>query len=581
MNPALQIRQPEITSPLTNIGQLMQIRDVGSQVALRQAQTVHAQQQAAEEQAKADQANRELKDQQLTQSLLSDPKNQLALSKGDTSWLAGKVSPIWEQTLKQKVAASAEQLALSRGHLLDNDVKANAELGKSFQGLNGLSTDDDVRQQYPGLISRLKAQGYLDHIDPAAVPTSITGKKDLEALETKLGLITNITEGALKLRDEQLKPQLTQAQIDEQKAVAAGHAVDTAQKQREQDAAALAAAAEQGPEALAAAKAKLGDRAAAFGDATNPKVIRMMGLDAKEAIQTGQKDVELARQASMQAETQRHNLQDESAARTRAGIEAGRLAVEKQRFGFESGGGISESAKMIAAGQMDPQTTRAILRTNQGLINQVRQIDPNFDEANIDKRFNTLKEFTNTSTGKAGGQALALNTLVHHADLYLKTAEALKNGTFRPGNAVYNSVAQAFGSAPPQDAAMVARFLAGETGKVATGGVPAEGEIKGILGNLSTSSSPDQIAGAAKTLLGIAAGRATPLMERVKDAGLENVVHVLGPDAQAILKQRGYNPSTMKPAAMIRVQIPGHAPGQIPADQKDAFLKEHPDGKVL
>src|SRR5262249_55628077 len=137
---------------------------------------------------------------------------------------------------------------------------------------------------------------------------------------------------------------------------------------------------------------------------------------------------------------------------------------------------------------------------------QAKRLDPNWDEATLDNRYQTLREFTSTGMSHAGGQALALNTLIHHADLYMQAAEALKNGTFRPGNAVYNAVATTFGAAPPTNAALVARFFASETGKVATGGVLAEGEINGILKNLGTDASPAAIAGAGKTLLQIAAG---------------------------------------------------------------------------
>jgi hypothetical protein len=255
--------------------------------------------------------------------------------------------------------------------------------------------------------------------------------------------------------------------------------------------------------------------------------------------------------------TKDYEAQELKNKRTELGQGAKRLAIEEARYGYDVNGGVSPAAQMAADGRMSPQTLRMMLRTNPGLMGQIKTVDPQFDEANIDNRYKTLQEFTNTSTGKAGGQALALNTLIHHADLYLETAEALKNGSFVPGNAIYNKVAQAFGAAPPTNAALVARFFAGETGKVATGGVPAEGEINGILKNLGSDASPDQIAGAGKTLLQIAAGRATPLMERVNNAKLGNVVRVLGPDAQAILARRGFDPRTMKPADQ---QQPAGAP---------------------
>lgn len=261
---------------------------------------------------------------------------------------------------------------------------------------------------------------------------------------------------------------------------------------------------------------------------------------------TGTAPIQPAQQAAI---ANQEAMRKQGAARL--AVEQGNLDVARQRWGFEQGGGVSPQAQMIADGRMDPQTARSMLRLNPGLMKQVVTVDPNFDEANIVNRYNTLKEFTSTSNSKAGGQALALNTLIHHADLYQQTAQALKNGTFRPGNEVYNAVATAFGAPPPTNAALVARFFAGETGKVATGGVPAEGEVNGILKNLSTSASPQQIADAGKTLLQIAAGRAVPLMERAKQAKIDKLINVLGPDAQEILKRHGFDPATMQATGTI------------------------------
>lgn len=229
------------------------------------------------------------------------------------------------------------------------------------------------------------------------------------------------------------------------------------------------------------------------------------------------------------------------------GISREKLAMEKERNGFDMSGGVSEAAQMAVDGRMSPQTLRMILRKNPGFISQIRQVDPNFDEVNIENRYQTLKEFTNTQANHAGGQLLALNTLVHHADLYMEAAQALKNGTFRPGNEIYNKVATAFGAAPPVQADLVARFFASETGKVATGGVPAEGEINGLLKSLNNNSSPEQMFKVGQTMLQLAAGRATPLSERLKEAHLQDVKKVFGPDAQAILQRRGLDPNTMKP----------------------------------
>jgi hypothetical protein len=204
--------------------------------------------------------------------------------------------------------------------------------------------------------------------------------------------------------------------------------------------------------------------------------------------------------------------------------------------------------KNVAMGGEKPPTGQAANRgMGAQLINAVYQYDPDYTPMLAQQRSETLKEFTSTSVSKAGGQALALNTLIHHADLWMRTAESLKNGTFKPGNSAYNAVADAFGAAPPTQANLVARFFAGETSKVATGGVPAEGEINGILKSLGNNAGPEQIAGAGKSLLQVASGRMIPLQERVNDAKLQKLVHVLGPDARDILTRRGFDPETMKP----------------------------------
>lgn len=207
---------------------------------------------------------------------------------------------------------------------------------------------------------------------------------------------------------------------------------------------------------------------------------------------------------------------------------------------------VAAQVKAIALGDTKIPPAQSRTLSARQLRDAVFQYDPEYSELLAQQRKDTLKEFTDTQNSKAGGQQLALNTLIHHADLWLDVANSLKNHTWRKGNEIYNRVANAFGAAPPTQANLVARFLAGETGKVATGGVPAEGEINGILKNLGDDAGPDQIAGAGSSILQIAAGRMLPLKERVQKAKLEKYVDILGPDAKAILARRGYDPETLQ-----------------------------------
>ena len=241
---------------------------------------------------------------------------------------------------------------------------------------------------------------------------------------------------------------------------------------------------------------------------------------------------------------------------TRNAIEGERLNIERQRFGFDTGEGVSPAAQAIASGKMNPQGVRMMLRTNPGILGQVLKVDPDFDENTIDQRAQVLKEFSNTSAGKAGGQVLALNTAIHHADLFKQVAMALNNTTFRPGNEAYNRFLTEFGSAAPNNVALVGQVLAEEVAKLTKGGVPTAGEAEKISKLIGKNGSPEQIAQGADTLLSIAAGRATPLLEQVNNAKLQKLVPVILPSSKEILQRHGYDTETMKKRTATTKQNP-------------------------
>jgi len=582
----LELRAPQIQSPLQSIGQLMQMRDTMSQVALRQAQTQHAQQQAAEQEAATAQKNQQLHDQNLIQQhFFQNPADAKKVGEtGDYSMFRGRVSEGTINALTLAGAESVKNLQAARTGKLANDLTVANQIGKTLDSLKLAGQKDPAKlpEFYQSAIQNMTQEGLLKDLPAGSVPPTINSMDDLNSLAVKHGLWAGMTEAALKREKEQGAIAETAAGTALKGSQKAEADVKVAAEQRQADASLVATALDSKvPGAVDKVLASLPpERAAIFQGVKDAATARHLGMTPEQQVTT-----EMT--AQLHAMTAAHQHEMERQGKSRLGIEGARLNLEREKAGFDMAGGISTTAKAIANGDLDPATVRAMLRRMPGLIGQVKAADPNFDEANIEKRYNTLKEFTSSSMGKAGGQVLALNTLIHHADLYMESAEALKNGTFRPGNAIYNRVATAFGAAPPTQANLVAQFFAGETGKVATGGVPAEGEIKRIVENLGSSNSPDQIKAAGGALLQLAAGRSTSLIEKVKDAKLDNVVHVFGPSAQEILTRRGMDPQTMKPISggggggMIRVQIPGHPPGQIPADQKDSFLKTHPDGKVL
>lgn len=287
----------------------------------------------------------------------------------------------------------------------------------------------------------------------------------------------------------------------------------------------------------------------------------------------------------------------------RVGIEAQNSAVNRAHLGVAMyNAGLDENGKpkqyvgadgqpknidpiagAIANYKLAPAAARSY-SANRGLMEQVLAANPDFDIAKYETRQAVAKGFADDKPNSSGGQVLALNTLVHHADLYQEVAKALNNGSFVPGNAVYNSVAQAFGKAPPTNANLVAQFLAGETAKAA-GGTQAEGEINRILGSLSKNASPEGIKGAGDTILQIAAGRMVPLKEKADAADLtkNGVVNVLGPDAKAILTKNGYDPNTLKQAGSGGSAASGYKVGDsVTYNGAPHKIKEiKPNGKLV
>jgi hypothetical protein len=193
----------------------------------------------------------------------------------------------------------------------------------------------------------------------------------------------------------------------------------------------------------------------------------------------------------------------------------------------------------------------------QKLMQAVHQYDRDYDPGTAQFRKKTIDELASTTPTSLGGQKIAINTMIHHADLYLEVAQALHNHDFTPGNAAYNKFATIFGKAPANDAGLVSIFLAGEGAKLSTSGVPGEQEVGRVLEKLNRDAGPDQIQGAGNRLFQLAGGRAQPLTERLQEAKLEGKYHMLGPSAREILTRRGFDPDTLKP-----LQAGGQAGGQ-------------------
>ncbi len=203
--------------------------------------------------------------------------------------------------------------------------------------------------------------------------------------------------------------------------------------------------------------------------------------------------------------------------------------------------GQANQIRAMSEGRMTAPTASARTPAAIALRNALLQYDPQFSE----QRAQIRKAFT---TGKDGTNIGALNTAPVHLDQMAEAAAAMKNGTFQPGNAVYNYIATKFGASAPTNYKFVMNALAGEAAS-ALKGTATDPEISHIMETLHSDMSPEQAAGVAKTGLHVLAAKLNTYAERYQQQLGEKDTHwspVL-PSAQRVFDKYGIG-LTEKPA---------------------------------
>ena len=157
-NIALSVKTPEPASPLTTIGGLMQVRDMGSQIALRNAQTQQSQQQAQDIAMQSQQRARDLQSYNTVRDLLRDPDVQKQVTGGDFSPIfnAGVTPGVADSVIKnlQGMQTTAQSLAKGKAEFYASGRAALAA------GLEGLHPTDDAAaaEQYNQFRTTLAAE---------------------------------------------------------------------------------------------------------------------------------------------------------------------------------------------------------------------------------------------------------------------------------------------------------------------------------------------------------------------------------------------------------------------------------------
>lgn len=187
--------------------------------------------------------------------------------------------------------------------------------------------------------------------------------------------------------------------------------------------------------------------------------------------------------------------------------------------------------KAMAEGRMQIPSRPSPLQ--QQLIAAVGQYDPTFDTTDYNKRASTAKSFA--PSGSDGKNITAINTAMAHMSSLYDNFGALQNGQLPVVNWLKNTVADATGSASPNNAKVVRDSVASEMRKVfANAGGGSLEELRNWESNFPLNGSPAQMKGALDHAVELMDGRLTTLAQQYSN-GMgtnRNGVDLLSPEAR-------------------------------------------------
>lgn len=214
----LAVRPIDIQTPTQSIGMLMQMRNLASEVQLRQAQVQHAQAQAENERAITEQHNRDLADQKTIQDAYADPVKAKAFGMGDFSSIAPYVQPKTHEALTTQALQHQQAAAATTKESLANIQAQHGIIEDTINGLRSLGDDGKIQEAAPGAFNALISQGVLP---PGTPMPKITGAKDLDQYAAQNGYIQGVLTRAADLQEKQQKVKTSEAQEAEARASAA------------------------------------------------------------------------------------------------------------------------------------------------------------------------------------------------------------------------------------------------------------------------------------------------------------------------------------------------------------------------
>ena len=229
---------------------------------------------------------------------------------------------------------------------------------------------------------------------------------------------------------------------------------------------------------------------------------------------------------------------------------------------YQSFGAKSGVIKGIVEGRQSPPSSFAQKTPYwQDVMQKVYQVDPQWSE----QRAQVRKAFTTGADGRNIGN---LNTASVHLDALGEISKALDNGSFQPGNALWNKAKTMFGGAAPTDYEGLRQAVAGEMDAAlhGTSTIPGRNEIAATM---PAKNAPGQMTGIIDTNLKTLQQKLNTYKERYEQANPGDTVYspVL-PSAQAVFQKHGAG----------QQQAGGKDFGAAPSGKADGATGKLPDG---
>ena len=150
----------------------------------------------------------------------------------------------------------------------------------------------------------------------------------------------------------------------------------------------------------------------------------------------------------------------------------------------------SNTIRAISEGRQAPPLANSRSQAAQQLLAALNQYDPEFttQRAQVRKAFTTDKNIRNN------------NIAAVHLDALGEIAKAMDNGTFQPGNELWNRATTIFGGAPPTNYEGLRQAVAGEMDSALHGTSTIPGR-EAIAATMPAKAAPGQMAGIVDTNL--------------------------------------------------------------------------------